>query len=401
MKSYKIAIIGGGPAGLSLACLLGKQHTITIFERERNPLPVGAGIMLQPTGAHVLNEIGIGEAILSLGKKIKRFYSENHEGKIIFDLDFSYDGLYGTGIDRSSLFYSLFNEVHKRGVEVIVDSEINEINEKDSTIKDQHGNQFGKFDLIVVADGRGSLVRSQFSNLIKVSKKQRYAALWTKLPLADKSLNQGINHVYYKTELMLGLMPIGYSHKGSDEELINFFCGVNDEFLEKWSPAYFKPWKERLKKIAPKYEPFLDQIVDFDQLIVANYYNVLLKKPYHKNIVFIGDAAHSLSPHLSSGTNLALLDAHSLARRVNEKATIQDAFKRFQKDRDAQISYYHSISRLITPLFQSHTDLSFIRDHILSRLIKIPYFRNEILQTILGMKKNLFSNLPEKLYKDV
>lgn len=401
MNKLNIGIIGGGPAGMSAAILLAKDPSnhITIFERERIPKPIGAGIMLQPTGLKVFDTIGIGDQIRKLGAPIERFYSENHKGKVVFDLDFFYQGLCGYGINRGVIFEHLQIASQLDNIKLIPNQEIIKIDFETSKLVNSFKQESDKFDLIIVADGRGSLVRNQFSSLIKVAKPQRYAALWSKLPLTSASFDNGINHVYKGTELMLGLMSIGRESVHDDQRMINFFCGVREDFFEDWSQAKFRSWKDEMRRLAPHYEAILDEIKEFDQLTIAQYYDVLLKKQTVRQVAFIGDAAHALSPHLSSGTNLALLDSFVLAESVTQSTTMDESFQRFEKMRRSQIEHYHFISKLISPMFQSYTDLSFVRDNILSKLLKIPYFRKEILQTILGMKAGVFKRLPEHFYK--
>ena len=59
MNQLKIGIVGGGIAGSAAANFLARQgHHITVFEREENPRPLGAGIMMQPTGYKMMCLLG-------------------------------------------------------------------------------------------------------------------------------------------------------------------------------------------------------------------------------------------------------------------------------------------------------------------------------------------------------
>lgn len=56
----RVAIVGLGSAGPVLGILLsGSGHEVTVFEREPDPGPLGAGIWLQHLGQQVLDRVGL------------------------------------------------------------------------------------------------------------------------------------------------------------------------------------------------------------------------------------------------------------------------------------------------------------------------------------------------------
>ena len=61
----KIAIIGAGVAGLSVASLLARAgHDVTIFEKNSKISEIGAGIQISPNGFCVLKEIGLSKSTI-------------------------------------------------------------------------------------------------------------------------------------------------------------------------------------------------------------------------------------------------------------------------------------------------------------------------------------------------
>ena len=73
VKPLHTAICGAGPAGLSAALALNAQgHRITLFDQFETPKPLGSGLILQPTGLSVLDWLGVGPRIRSLGSRIDR-----------------------------------------------------------------------------------------------------------------------------------------------------------------------------------------------------------------------------------------------------------------------------------------------------------------------------------------
>ncbi len=310
--------------------------------------------------------------------------------------------LKGYGVHRSSLFSNLFNKVNSVGVEVVTDSEIVDIiiDKKKSTLHDHKGNSYGCFDLVIVSAGRAIPIREKFDSIIKVAKKQSYGAFWCKLDYVPGIADNQIHHIYQGTQRMYGLMPIGY---GDNEHLTgnktNFFCGIHLDYVKDWNAQKFQKWKNESYKLAPSYAPFLDQIQDVDQLILAPYYDVYLKKNHIHNVVFIGDSAHALSPHLSSGTNLALLDALILTECLLKSDSIKYNLSRFSKERKEQVWYYYWVSQVITPLFQSKVDYSIVRDYLLKPMLSLAWTEKKMLETIMGIKNGVFSTIPERYFK--
>jgi len=60
----RILIAGAGIGGLTAAaCLIKAGHDVRIFEQAPELIEVGAGIQMSANAMHVLNDLGLGEAI--------------------------------------------------------------------------------------------------------------------------------------------------------------------------------------------------------------------------------------------------------------------------------------------------------------------------------------------------
>ena len=79
MTGLNIAIAGAGVAGLAAAILLRRQgHCVTIFEQFEKPAPVGSGLVIQPVGLAVLDELEVGDQARSLGAYCAVEYAHNY-----------------------------------------------------------------------------------------------------------------------------------------------------------------------------------------------------------------------------------------------------------------------------------------------------------------------------------
>lgn len=399
----KIAVIGGGIAGSTAALFLKKQnHEITVFERETEPKPLGAGIMLQWTGKTVLENLGYHNFLEEYAHPIPQFKGQTSDGDIKYLLDFEkYNPeKIGWGLQRGALFCMLFEQLEKDGIHVIKGCDITKVLFQDdkTLLYDVNSNEYSGFDLIVVANGARSKIREQFG-ICQRSRQQPYSAIWAKIPLIDSKLSKGILQIYHKRDL-LGFMPIGKDpHQENPQEMLNFFWGISGKTTNLLNPGNFKNWKEKLLKIAPEFKEQLDEIKSVEQLTFAPYADSKINPLYHKNVVFIGDVAHAMSPQLSSGTNMALLDAFILSKSLEQHKKLNKALKSFSKQRVKQHDCYQTISAGITPFFQSALPLNIFRDKILPAFYKLGFVKKLILETLTGTKKSWFTRFTIKEFQ--
>jgi len=396
-----IAIIGTGSAGASSALYFTKNgHAVTVFEREEEPKPVGAGIMLQPTGLQCLREFGLDEKAISLGSKIIGMEGTCDDKKII-DLSFkNKDHLFGLGIHRGALFFLLFDKLIEEGIDVRLGAEIIEISgDKKKTLTDTKGNKFKDFDLVVVANGARSSLRKGLP-IIKIERVQKYGALWSKIPFENKRFDDKIIQFYKGTHKMAGFMPIGKPTKESPE-FVNFFWSIKFDEIENWkNNTSLDEWKSQILELAPDYADVIANLKSKDDVMIAPYMDVELKPSYHNNIVFIGDAAHPMSPQLSQGAGFAMLDSKLLSESIEKnRGNIQLALKKYHLKRSKQVYFYQKVSRIVTPMFQSDSNNTWIRNNLFNLFSKINPTKKIINNTLLGYRESVFGDLEKKYYK--
>ena len=88
----KIAVVGAGVGGLALACLAARQgHGVCLWERFEQPRPVGSGLVIQPVGLAVLDELGLGAAARALGAPIARMQGHLGNGRAVLDVSYRRD----------------------------------------------------------------------------------------------------------------------------------------------------------------------------------------------------------------------------------------------------------------------------------------------------------------------
>jgi 2-polyprenyl-6-methoxyphenol hydroxylase-like FAD-dependent oxidoreductase len=132
-------------------------------------------------------------------------------------------------------------------------------------------------------------------------------------------------------------------------------------------------WKQRVAGLWPECRPYLDQLRHFDQFTLARFGHHTLAKPAGRRFAVIGDAAHSTSPQLGQGANMALLDAQALAHALATTASVEAALEAYVRMRRRHVRVFQALSRMFTPFYQSDsTMLPFIRDRLVATVAKIP-----------------------------
>lgn len=390
-RPHHTAVVGGGTAGAASAIALARDgHRVTLFERVPDPGPVGAGILLQPTGMVVLAELGLLDAALAHGARIAGLYGTNAGGRRVLDVRYAdlSPQAFGLGLHRGALFTLLWNAARDAGIEahtgVAVDGLVQDA---DGVTLSAAGIELGRFDLVVLADGTRSTLRARLPVAQHVAP-YPWGALWALVPDPGGYAGQ-LRQWFRGAEQMLGLMPTGFAPAGDGEPLLSVFWSLPAEAVGAWRDAGLPAWKRQVRALAP-IDPVLDAITDVAQLGFAEYADVRMRAWHHGRAVCLGDCAHATSPQLGQGANLALVDAHVLAKALRDHADVPQALADYDAARRSHLRYYQWASRWLTPFFQSRSRLAaWTRDLALGPLCRAPYLKGQMARTLGGQKAGL------------
>ena len=115
-----------------------------------------------------------------------------------------------------------------------------------------------------------------------------------------------------------------------------------------------------------------------------------MKRWHTDRVLFLGDAAHAMSPHLGQGINLALLDACTFAACSNRRAISASRFRTIRRLRRAHVRFYGSLTLALTPFFQSNGMIKGIgRDVALPIMTHLPWVRGQMILSMSGLKGGL------------
>ncbi len=374
-----IAIVGCGPAGLSSAILLHDLgYSVTLFERFDKAQAVGSGLMLQPTGLQVLAQVGLRDTIEKRGQRIDGMLGKvAPDGKTVLDINYRVlsDDLYGIAIHRASLFHVLFEAVQQRGIKLITNHDVVDIRltvRSVELILPEGGVTANSYDFVIDASGGQSKLLAHAVDS-PTYRPLNYGALWGTVRYDASQFNHRLLEQRYKAaKVMVGVMPCG-KLPDNDTPVATFFWSLRDGDYQTTLDAGIAAWREDVLQHWPAVEPLLAQIASIEALSHAVYSHHTLPKPYGENIVFIGDAAHSTSPQLGQGANMALLDSMALAKALKSSRSHYDAFKLYARMRSKHVKVFQAASFLLTPFYQSdNTIMPWMRDRLFEPVSKIP-----------------------------
>lgn len=395
---YKIAVVGAGTAGLAAAiCLSRNGNDVSLFERFEQPRPIGAGILLQPTGLACLAHLGLDEKALSCGAAVYNLYGEDVNGSTIFDIGYRdlNAHLFGLGIHRGALFSLLYDEVVNQGITITTSCAVTDttIDNAQRFVIDGDAQRHGPFDLVIDASGLNSRLRGQHG-VVSYNRPYPYGAIWGVLEDPGQAFCKDyLQQRYAGAGVMIGMLPIG-SKPSNGVQSAAFFWSLPAASYPEWRNQGLDSWKQRVTGYWPELKPLLNQFQSVDDLTFSQYNDTIMQHWHYDHLVFIGDSAHCTSPQLGQGANLGLIDALTLSNCLQQTGSINNSLKLFSERRRNHLRFYQLASRLLTPFFQSDSkSAALIRDKSFGLLCKTPYVKTQMLRTLAGVKTGLFTHL--------
>ncbi len=390
-----VGIVGLGTAGSAAALFLSRAgHRVDLFERTKNPGPVGAGIMMQPSGLLVLERLGCAEPITSHGSRVDALVATTTQGTRVLDLAYGDldASLFGIGLHRGVLFETLFDAVNKSRATVHLGVDIVKMRSSaKSGLVDSEGRVHGPYDLLVLADGARSHLRDALFGVRAHVAPYPWGAMWfigeSRIPRRELAqFLEGTHH-------MIGVLPTGRGPGHGGKTLASLFFSVEiarrDEVIARGLDA----WKREILRVAPRERvgDLLDQISSFDDLTFASYFDVAMPRWHCRHgathVVLLGDAAHATSPQLGQGCNLALCDAAELSDSLEKHEDIEHALTSYSAARREHLAFYQLATRAITPFFQSDSAaFGLLRDFFSPIATRVPFVRREMIRTMCGTK---------------
>ncbi|PQE09701.1 FAD binding domain-containing protein [Rutstroemia sp. NJR-2017a BBW] len=334
-KQFKVLIIGGSVAGLSLANML-QLNGIDFVVLEGYPKiapQVGASIGLLPNGNRILDQLGLFDTILELAPPVEKFNFRNSKGERIAGhsgMRHSFVQRHGYPIlflDRQMVLQVLYNNIKDKS-KVLTEKRLEKIDldENGVTATMADGSKFSG-DFLAGCDGIHSTTRSEMWRLAE-SKVPGYFP-----PGEQNNVRCDYSCIFGISNPIEGLEP-GNLHSVFREKtsyLINggpkgrvywFFFFKHPQTLHGSDiPRYTK--EEEAKMFEDhKSDPITPEIT-FGDLLKKRITSTLTalpeyvyKKWSYDRIITLGDSAHKVHPIGGHGGNVAIEGAAALTNAL-------------------------------------------------------------------------------------
>jgi flavin-dependent dehydrogenase len=324
-----IAIVGGGPAGCTLATLLKrKKFDVAVFYIDKRP-EIIVGESLVPATIPMLRTLGIEDEVKS--------YSTYKPGASVWvnkdeeaTSPFSFGGgnlpHYAYNVPRVKFDKTIFDLAKKEGVQFFETvaklektGEGDKLKLSDSTIEAIGDYFHGQPDLIVDATGRSRSI----SRLLDIPVKTGYrkdVAVFSHLKNAVPIEPYNI-HLHRLSRGWCWRIPLPGK--------ISVGLVIAPEHLEKFGKTKDEQYDNYLKQ-DDVLRKFTDGAERETSVVQYSNYQLISEKLYGSNWVLVGDSGGFLDPIFSSGLFLAIKSAFRLATAI-EKNT-EKAFWRYQKE---------------------------------------------------------------------
>ncbi len=316
-EKKKIAIIGGGIAGLTFArCLTSKDYEIHIFEKKESFDEIGAAISVFPNALCVMESLGLLESILQSSGQFKSVYLKTDKGTILSKTEPKSEYPV-VCIHRADLHRILLKDIEADLYTNHALSTLTHLDNGQIRLEFENGEN-SIFDAVIGADGIHSVVRKHIIN--DGPPIFRGYNVWR--GVVKTNFDIGYASETFGNGKRVGIVPI-------KDGVYGWWATCNEAFMQDDSPENTKDKLNRLFK--NWHYPVLD-LINGTEVILKN--SLMDRKPYKGwslgNATLLGDAAHPTTPNLGQGGCMAIEGAYILARSIQKNGLTQKAFDRYE-----------------------------------------------------------------------
>lgn len=331
----RIAIVGAGIAGLSLAILATKRgFQVSVYERKSRIASMGAGVTLWSNAMYVLHQMGLAAEIESLGGTPDFMRQFDQRGVLQTEFDIqavnAFSGFTSTTVLRRDLMHILAKQLEGLGGKIHFGCPMT---------RDKVDRLQQDFDLVVGADGRMNSVAREALFSERVS--PRYQGFINIIGISQPGRHSLENAIqdFRGSKERFGIVPV--------KQRCCYWAAAWSTDLDTARPL--SSWYDEMQDRFGRWCEPVQEVLGTREISSLNRIFVHDLDPlphWHKgNLLVLGDAAHAPLPTSGQGACQALEDAWHLASLLGEKADLEQALSDFYQLRIAKVSAAQNVGR--------------------------------------------------------
>lgn len=346
-KDVHVGLVGAGIGGLAAAIALRRAGAkVTVLEAAPVLGEIGAGIQMTPNVSRLLRAWGVADVIGDNLVRMEELNMRRRDGtKVGHTLMKRVENTLGQPwwvVHRAHLHEGLVEIAQQSGADVIIDSKVTNLDYQDGeqvNVTTERGKQY-TFDLLVGSDGINSIVRKTIMPDVQPKPPTTNCAYRAivpydqirKDPVAKDLIDRLTMEVWMSEKSYIISYPIS---AGKDFNMVlshhrpNLVSNVEQVDIQDLRDTY-KDYDPRIKRI-------VDMVPEAQRwpLMVTGPLNTWSTRS--RNIVLMGDAAHSMVNHMAQGAATSMEDGAFLAKTIGEAVkgnmTIAEAVELYERER--------------------------------------------------------------------